>query len=576
MFARFDGFWADGPGRERLSMNWRRVVAGAIPALFVLSCGGEGGTPDEGGNNGATFNGGKGDFSAPLVCDVESATGRDPSTLRDPVAAFLMRGGDCPSSHEELIEKFQKAHLKGEGEDATECDRALESYVVSETAQIQGTPNGSGYRVVVSRQCGETDRHELLWSLFGVRPTKENPEAKPEDWRLPNAGIEFMAYDESAGVYNYYEFNGRGFDFFGDSADIENHQAGRCQECHVGGGMVMKELDTPWVHWEGHEDIPGAKELVSGNEKLLGFKGTGSTFESITKRGNEQYNERRAERLMLEGTTQQLLRPLFCTVEVNLDNATDFKDREVTRIPGDFFLDRQFTSFSRNVDMDHAAYQKILDETGSRVEGVSGEFDDTIFRFTFPERAHIDDDYVETLVEKKLIDEDFMRDVLMVDFTRPIFSEARCSLLSFAPEIDFLVGLQQANNGVGEEADAGTSDGGASSGSSTPDFAGAIRQGFIDNLTAASPAEGTAEAELLAALQNVEDQSTHDERVNGFIEACKARNKEDMMRDIARVNSVYRGLARRTPVFEFPQTMPFSNLNEPTSLKFNADTCVAE
>ncbi|MEN8197013.1 MAG: hypothetical protein ABFS30_10945, partial [Pseudomonadota bacterium] len=49
--------------------------------------------------------------------------------------------------------------------------------------------------------------------------------------------------------------------FFGTSADmLEGKGTGdtrRCAACHVGGGLIMKELDAPWLHWEGDTTTPG-------------------------------------------------------------------------------------------------------------------------------------------------------------------------------------------------------------------------------------------------------------------------------------------------------------------------------
>jgi hypothetical protein len=49
-----------------------------------------------------------------------------------------------------------------------------------------------------------------------------------------------------------------------------------------------------------------------------------------------------------------------------------------------------------------------------------------------------------------------------------------------------------------------------------------------------------------------------------------------MMRDVARVNSVYRKLAMQEHVFEFPQVMPVDNLQDSPNIRFNPETCVAE
>lgn len=565
-------------------IRWKRTFFTlAAPALLSLGCGG-GGENNGGTNNGTSGGGdGKGDFTQPLVCDVENSSRRDidPTQLRDPVALHLLRGGDCPTTHLEMVEEFQRSHVK---EDGSACDRAVETYLISEQAQGSGSADGANYRAVVTRECGETDRHELLWSVFGIRPAKADPGKNAEDWRIPETNIELIAFDDTSGVYNYYEMTGGGqFEYFGSSQDIVNKTAGRCQNCHNGGGLIMKELDTPWLHWEGHEAIPKSAELVDGNTAHFGFKGTGSTLESIVKRGNDQYNEKRIDWMLFETNTKEVLKPLFCTVEINLDNATDFKSTSFSRVPGDFFLDRRLAGFSSSVDIPEEAYNTVLGEVGSRVEGLP-TLTDTIFKFTFPERAHIDDSYVSALIDRKIIDDQFATDVLMVDFTRPIFSDERCALLEFAPEIDFASAIQQAPGGVGQEA--GTNNGttgGTNNGAEggLPPFADAIRQGFIDNLTAAAPAEGTAAAALLAHLQNAEDETTHKEARDAFITACKGRDKAEMVRDVVRVNSVYKRLstdhANFSSVVETPQlTWTTENLNEPDTLRFNPTTCVAE
>ena len=95
--------------------------------------------------------------------------------------------------------------------------------------------------------------------------------------------------DDTAGVFNYYETDGQGkINFFGSSKDLVEQGTGpgqvrRCAGCHTGGGLIMKELDTPWMHWEGHENHPGAAELVTANKNLLGRKNTGA---EVTREGS--------------------------------------------------------------------------------------------------------------------------------------------------------------------------------------------------------------------------------------------------------------------------------------------------
>jgi hypothetical protein len=71
----------------------------------------------------------------------------------------------------------------------------------------------------------------------------------------------------------------------------------------------------------------------------------------------------------------------------------------------------------------------------ARQEGL-GTLTDTFFAFTYPMRAQQESDYVGALVSKKIVTDDFVKDVLDVDITRPIFSSTSCGLLDFAPKAD--------------------------------------------------------------------------------------------------------------------------------------------
>ena len=140
---------------------------------------------------------------------------------------------------------------------------------------------------------------------------------------------------------------------------------------------------------------------------------------------------------------------------------------DLSEIPADFLFDPRVKDFG-GIEMSASTYRTAILDAGQKVVDGSGRQQkdnrgtpavDTIFDFVFPERSFADNDYVEQLISKDIITEHFAKDVLMVDFTRPVFSEDRCGLLSFAPQLS---------------ADDMTAD--------------KIRQGFIDSLKAESPA----------------------------------------------------------------------------------------
>jgi hypothetical protein len=560
--------------------GWKKYLLLVASALVVApACGSD----TEGNNASNSGNGGKGDevnnevandpaFDAPLTMAIVNASGRavDPEALRDPIAKFILRNEGEPATYRDLVEKLDE-------HDNTDCDSGfgsneaakmvMESYVVSETAQREESVAGNSYRVVVSRECDSRDRADLFFSIFGVGATTDEPTSAPEDWNEP-PNAEIMAFDEVAGVYNYYEVSRGEIEFFGDSKDFINGEGGRCSACHTGGGPIMKELDTPWVHWEGHLDIPGAQELVDARPALYGKKASGSTLERLVKDGNRKWNGFRLQHLIEQNDTAKALEPLFCSVEVNLDNGTDFKDRDLTRINSDFLLDPQLRGSS--VSVTEEQYQVAIDEVGQFVAGVDGDFNDTIFTFTYPERAHADNDFVQKLESAGIVDENFIKDVIMVDFTRPIFSDARCGLLRFAPDVDLAQATDDSANAASNNASTGAN---AESPASLVDQ---VRDGFIVNLQAASPAEGTPEARFLAHLENLDDNQTHNDAVTAYIDACKARDGQEFMTDAVKVAVAYRNVAALLPVFEFPATMPQATMNIDPELRFNPTTCVAE
>lgn len=546
----------------------RQIFLGSM--LLLASCG----SPTTAENNGTTGgpNNGKGDDTGELVGEVlnESLRDVDFTQLGDTIAKAVLRSGDTlPTNYEDTVAKLERFDTEGCTEGPT---KSMTTFVVSETAQILEQP--TFYRTVTSRLCDDRQRHGLVFSAFGV--TVDGP--------LPTA-VEVIAFDDSAGVFNYYEVAGGEWSFFGDSNDIINGTAGRCANCHIGGGLVMKELDTPWLHWEGHTTTPGSIDLVRAHENTLGSRGaSASTLEITVKRANIEWNRFRANTLVSSGDPKRILEPLFCSLEVNLDNGADFSNTTLSRIPGDFLFDPQLRGSGNGaVPMASAVYQQAITEAGQFVPGLEGvEKTDTFFAMVYPERSNIDDQYVETIVERGVIDQRFVKDVLMIDFTRPIFSDARCSLLEFAPTGEQLAATCCKNCSAGPACgDSCLSAGanctqpegcacGGENGAFTPNR---IRQGFIDNLLAANPAEGTPAAALLANLQNAEDDPAHEMRLNTFLNACKARPQAEFMTDVMTMLSLYRRKARQLPMFEFEATMPDDMLSPDANHHLDPVTC---
>src|SRR5207253_1300878 len=83
-----------------------------------------------------------------------------------------------------------------------------------------------------------------------------------------------------------------------------------------------------------------------------------------------------------------------------------------------------------------AAGQSIIDGRSNRAL-IGGKDNkvllDEVFGFTFPMRSRQDTDYTQELQNQQIADVDLVKDILSIDFTRPLYSPTRCQLLEQIP-----------------------------------------------------------------------------------------------------------------------------------------------
>jgi hypothetical protein len=279
----------------------------------------------------------------------------------------------------------------------------------------------------------------------------------------------------------------------------------------------------------------------------LGSKTTGAEFEPVVKGANKIWNQNRLQFLKRSGSPKDLLRPLFCSPELNLDNGAEFASpvaggtdgSPMEGVPFDSMLDPHLRLFGF-ISTDPADYDAAIKANGQFVEGVDGAVD-TVIDYVFPERANIDNEFVDELKAAGIVDDEFVKDVLLIDFTRPLFSKDRCDLLKYTPAL--------TNDLLNPEA---------------------LRDGFISNLEAAGVEAGTPDGDLLANLKATGGQ---DRIVTAFTAACSALPGSEFLRNALTVTSLNRDLARARPVIEAPATMPDDNLEVAQGTRLDPVTC---
>lgn len=452
-----------------------------------------------------------------LACDVQNLSGwevdnhgRPVEGLADPVAEFGFRGDGCASSLEDMA-----ARLVANG-----CNPGADVRV-DELKDL----DGFGERTIRRMSC--RDSGEVFLS----------------------SSNEVMAFDPNQQAYNYYLLAGGEWSFHGSSIDLlagsSDSGLRGCADCHSGGGPVMKELRTPWVHWQGG---PGSRLLMATEGHIRG--GTG------------KWTPTRVSHAIDTMSVADTLRPLFCTTEFNL--ATQPAD--ITGLPMDLLVNPPW-----NRDADFAIivgapvveapldfrYSMMLasDEVNQRMESAEGvvikDANDAIVRdlefpLMYPHRSDADNAYVRELINRSFVTERFANDVRMVDMTRPVFSDPRCNLMAHAPDTP-------AN-----QVDAAS-----------------IMKSFRDSLEAQETLN-VHERQMLDALvdeaSDEEHRSAQDARVDSFVAACAAN--QDLTMQAIKVASQLRNQVRHEPLIELRSQMPVDDLNVDSNARLDEADCM--
>lgn len=289
----------------------------------------------------------------------------------------------------------------------------------------------------------------------------------------PNALLlESVVWDPTVGMYRFYEIrgNGQGGEWFyrGSSQDIQddiqnlwrNYDPSepifgtaafggprlRCSGCHMNGGPLMKELQSPHDSW-WRKERPlrfGSMVIQPAIQGILDKVVDAGDFSSWVKAGytklfnSEQYMQARSQKSL-----QEQLRPLFCEQEVNLESdSRPYTDAADTiQVPAAFFVDPRLTPDGpKSVAISKDLYTKALNhfqssfmdsQNGDQTAGIDADH-----AFEAPVKGYSDIQLIDALVKRGLIDNKFVLAAVAVDMTRPMFSRDRCALLQLLPNKD--------------------------------------------------------------------------------------------------------------------------------------------
>lgn len=291
----------------------------------------------------------------------------------------------------------------------------------------------------------------------------------------PGSLLQLIAWSETQGAYHFFERTGGAWAWAGNSfhALVGVSRGKGPFDSHINGGLVMKELKAPWIHW--HSQAAGIDRAVlfpaasAGHPLFADLEGA-EVLERTVRTGVRRWTRRRVQNDLHDGLLANLpwyARQILWTTSVNLVSADTLFSRlgdvEEFALPRTFFFDEDgISAAAARLDptfdilpssepvIPSSLYQEAAAVLELRVEDREGGVSirgDTNFAFAVPERAFEDLAVINELMAAGVLSSRLAMCLLMVDFSNPVFSPVRASLLDYFPE-----SIGVGNDGAGLDA----------------------------------------------------------------------------------------------------------------------------
>lgn len=331
-------------------------------------------------------------------------------------------------------------------------------------ASSLGTPSfflvGDGSQVAFTPETADVARNLRFLVALGGDP--EGPDVLLSTFSPDRGDVEVMAWDRQRGGFNYYRTVGAssGWVFAGNSrhALSDPTQGKGPFESHTSGNFLMKELRSPWIHWDSpaaqifpsvfggtpHEwferkDLGGALACETAVARPSIVRWTKARFDGIVANGGTVSDPARIMRQLLETATVNLI----SSHTESRNAATGTVD-----LPQTFFVDSEELSEVLGLQppppfaVPGPIYEQSLDTFGVRLADGAGfeQIGDTHFAFCVPERALEDTQVLREALRIGLLSKRLAACLLMTDFANPLFSARRAGLMAHVPAAATVVG----------------------------------------------------------------------------------------------------------------------------------------
>lgn len=375
----------------------------------------------------------------------------------------------------------------------------------------------------------------------------------------PEVFLQVLAWDEVNAAFQFYERRRGAWFWAGSSweALAEDTRGHGPFDSHVNGGVVMKELKLPWLHWNsisaGIQPSVLAPKDPLRDEPLFAAIESADQLELLVRGALFRWTEARFARRIVGGRltrAREFFRQVLETTSVNLTTAREvsrtLSPGDVLNVPRTFFLHTDALLSELRLrpkfPSPQASAQSYLDCIARYAVALrAGEFSlpgDTHFAFPVPEPALEDLVVLRGLLARNFLSPKLAAALLMVDFPNPIFSPRRAHLTAHLPD----------------EVEPG-------------DGPGSFAAQFLAAIEAAAVGlPGDAPENEFLALWRVPDASweaDYTSRIEHYLSAIATRIADATgFDDYFRLGESRRREFRKRPLAEFSLTTPSTNIPE--------------
>lgn len=358
------------------------------------------------------------------------------------------------------------------------------SYVLGEGSQIPNSTIPPNY-APGPRNANRDLRYVVTWGS-GQSPTIFMS-ALPAGVQggTPPAFLQVIAYDASKKGFNYYQYvNNQAVTSVPAGNDVQTwawagdstyaRRSGTigmgCFDCHLNGGLNMKELTPPWNNWSSNAALisPQVVPEAVASDPLFQNATNAGQLQNNFQGSMFTYTSNWVASYVQNGTVSnvsELLRRLLVTTTVNFVasqvQSSASNDVNLPTNPQSFFLNDRVLSDVLNIPyttpanlaFNRAEYNDFLTSNGFKLvneikDGTPQytQAGSTYFALFVPGPAYEDEKAAQQLIQQNAVNAQFVGSVMMVDFQNAVFSKPRESLMQYAEQISSAPAVPDPND----------------------------------------------------------------------------------------------------------------------------------